>query len=319
MSWWLRPYLLAWLLAVGLSLGCLVLLMLDHLVRGRWGDAIRPLLAAGARCLPVCSLAFIPIALWPEALYPWTDRTLMASVPDLQHKAWYLSEAGFAIRSAGALLSWSGFALWLTRSRERRRGVAAGGLVVIFLSATVAAVDWVASLEPHFSSSAFGLALLTGWINIALAAVIVIAVIRTPLRPSTAHDLGNLLLATLLLWAYIGFTQWLLVWSADLPEEVDWYLPRREYPWSIVVSIVVVVRLASGLIALLMRPIKRSPVALAIVAIALIVGYVLELYWYVYPSLATVAFGWLDVLLPLLVLVIWPILPLRAARELHDG
>ncbi len=317
----LRAWLLAWLLAVGLGLGCLILLMLDHLVRGRWGDAVRPALESGARSLLWWSLGFVPIVLGVERLYPWTDVARMASDPVLQHKAAYLSEGGFAIRGVVCLLGWSGLALALTQSPGRRRGVAAFGLIFVFSSMTVVAVDWVASLEPRFSSSAFGLALLTGQIVAALAMANVIAAVCVRLRPAVAHDLGNLSLATLLLWAYIAFTQFLLVWSADLPSQSAWYLARGSGPWLWVIVTIVLVRLGVCLPALLLRPVKRNPRWLALVGLALIVSAVLELYWFVIPGAGAPHFGWLDIVIPVVALMLWPSGPTRAMhrRGVGDG
>jgi len=319
----LRAYLIAWLLGLGLSLGCLVILLLHHLVGGRWGASLRPTLEAGARGLWIWALAFVPLALGVGSLYAWTDRALMAADPVLAHKSWYLCSAGYALRSLASLALWSTLALVLThrsRAGDTRPGLAVVGLLVLFPSVTISATDWLASLDPHFSSSMFGLYALIGQILAGLAAAIVLADARKLPGPEASSDHAKLLLTALMLWAYIAFSHYLLVWSADLPAQAAWYLDRRAQPWSALMTTVVIARVGLALPALLLSAIKRHPRRLALVAGALLLTYVIELVWLVLPAEGPVALPtmtWLDLVLPLVAALGWAKLTDKLEARTH--
>ncbi|PRQ06917.1 hypothetical protein [Enhygromyxa salina] len=307
-----RAWLIGWQLGLGLSLGCLVVLMLHQLVDGRWNRPILPLLEGGARSLPVWALGLIPIALGTEAVYPWTGVEFQ--------DATYLHTRGFVVRSVVTLSIWSGLALALTRApRRRRQGLSAVGLIAVFISGTVSTIDWLSSLDPGFSSSMFGLYVLITRVVAALCIVVVLAVRRGELEPELAHDLGTLLLSATLLWAYISFSQFLLVWSADLPGQAAWYLARNHGPWLALICVVAGVSLLIAIPALLMRAVKRHPARLASVAALLLVAHLLELYWLVLPAapLADAAlpvFGWLDAVIPAAVAAAWVALTRALSR-----
>ncbi|PCC72107.1 hypothetical protein SAMN02745121_01316 [Nannocystis exedens] len=299
----LHAWLLAWLLWLGVALGAFVFLCIHHLVRGRWGDIVRPLLAAMTRTLPLLALLFLPIALDLDVLYPWTDREWLQAGPLRAAKAAYLDPSFFLARAVVILVAWSALASRLARP-GRRPGLAALALVVFFVTITIAAVDWVLSLDPDMSTSAFGLALATGD-AVAGWSVVVIAVALVHGRsararlvvPERAQQLGTLLFAALMLWAYIAFTQFLLVWGADLPREVGWFLPRIHGDWGGVAWALVGLHFAVPFVLLLQRPIKRALPRLAAVATWLLLMHAVELLWLVVPSRA-LPLGWLDLAVP---------------------
>lgn len=306
----LHAWLLAWLLWLGVALGALVFLCIHHLVRGRWGATVRPVLAAMTRTLPLLALLFLPIALDLDVLYPWTDLEWLQAGPLRAAKAAYLDADFFLARAAVILVVWSVLALRLARP-ERRPGLAALALVVFFATVTIAAVDWVLSLDPDMSTSAFGLALATGDAVAGWSAVVIAVALvhgrsaRAPLVvPERAQQLGTLLFAALMLWAYIAFTQYLLVWGADLPREVGWFLPRIHGDWGLVAWALVGLHFAVPFVLLLQRPIKRSPARLAAVAAFLLSMHYVELLWLVVPSRG-LPLGWLDLAVPLGLGALW--------------
>lgn len=301
----LHAWLLAWLLWLGVALGAFVFLCIHHLVRGRWGATVRPLLAAMTRTLPLLALLFLPIALDLDVLYPWTDLAWLQAGPLRAAKAAYLDEAFFLARAAVILVAWSVLASRLARPGRRRPGLAALALVIFFATVTIAAVDWILSLDPDMSTSAFGLALATGDAVAGWSAVVIAVALvhgrsaHAPLVvPERAQQLGTLLFAALMLWAYIAFTQYLLVWGADLPREVGWFLPRLHGDWGRVAWSLVGLHFAVPFVLLLQRPIKRHPARLAAVAALLLSMHYVELLWLVVPSRG-LPLGWLDLAVPL--------------------
>lgn len=310
----LRAYLIGWLLWLGVALGAFSWLCVHHLVGGRWGAAIRPSLAAACETLPALAVLFVPIALGASAIFPWTDAAFLHATPLRAAKAAYLDEPFFLARSAVALALWSGLGVALARAGDRLRpGLAAFGLIFYFLSVTTGAVDWVLSLDPGTSSSAFGLNLALGNAVAGLAAVIVVAAVRpgrTPLPVERVHELGTLLFASVMLWAYVAFTQYLLVWAADLPRQSAWYLARVRGPFMALAVALVALHFAAPFVLLLFRPIKRRLLWLAVIAGGLVVMHLVELCWWILPARALVPDGraivhWLDVIVPLGLFVPW--------------
>jgi len=301
----LRAWLIAWLLWLGVALGAFSFLCVSHLVRGRWGAVVGPLLVAATRTIPLLALMFLPIALGLDHLYPWTDSAWLMAGPLRAAKAAYLDAPFFVARAVVILVAWSVLALRLAGARRRAPGLAAFALVVYFLTVTIAAVDWVLSLDPDMSTSAFGLAVATGDAVAGWSAVVIaVALVQgrgahAPLIPrERVQELGTLLFVALMLWGYIAFTQFLLVWGADLPREVQWYVQRIHGDWGVVAWALVGLHFAVPFVALLMRPIKRVAARLAVVAALLLLMHAVELVWLIVPSFPG-SLGWLDVAAPI--------------------
>lgn len=313
----LRAYLLGWSLWLGVALGAFMFLCVHHLVGGRWGAAIRPPLAAACETLPLLALLFVPIALGVRAIFPWADDAFMQATPLRAAKAAYFDGGLFLARSATALALWSvlGFMLARVRPGRLRPGLAALGLVVYFLTITTASVDWILSLDPDMSTSAFGLDIAMGNAVAGLAVVVLTAAVlagrgpRAPRLPSDrVHDLGTLLFASVMLWAYVAFSQYLLVWAGDLPRESAWYLARLRGPWLWTGWSLVALHFAAPFLLLLFRPIKRSLPSLAALAAGLVAMHFVELCWLMLPARALVAgaaFHWLDIVVPLALAALW--------------
>ena len=343
-----RAYLVAYLFWSGLSLGCLALLMLHHVVGGAWGAMIRRVLEAGTRTLPLMLVLFVPLLYGLTTLYSWSRPEVVAHDVLLQHKSGYLNVPFFVQRAAAY------FAIWLivmfflnhwSRQQEqvagapqerpvqrRLRLLSAPGLMLYVLTVTFAAVDWVMSLEPHWYSTLYGVLILVGQMLAALALAIVLIThlaeappVSTVLTPQHLHDLGNLLLAFVMLWAYIGFSQFLIIWAGNLPEEVPWYIHRTQGGWEWLGRFVLLLHFGLPFVVLLSRTSKRRAQVLGRLAAGLLMMHLLELFWLVLPAFSPswLVIHWLDVGLPIgmgglwMAVFVWQ-LQRRALLPLHD-
>ena len=319
-----RAYLVAYLFWSGLSLGCLALLMLHHLVGGAWGAMIRRLLEAGTRTLPLMVVLFVPLLYGLTTLYSWSQPEVVAHDGLLQHKRVYLNVPFFLQRAAVYFAIWLIVMFFLNhwsrqqeqvagasqehRVQRRLRLLSAPGLVLYVLTVTFAAVDWIMSLEPHWYSTLYGVVILVGQILAALALAIVLITqlaevppVSTVLTPQHLHDLGNLLLAFVMFWAYIAFSQFLIIWSGNLPEEVSWYIHRTQGGWEWLGGLVFLLHFGLPFVVLLSRTSKRRAQVLWRIAAGLLGLHLLELFWLVLPAFypSTLAIHWLDVGLPI--------------------
>lgn len=320
-----RAYLVAFLYWMGIALGCLALLMLHHLVNGTWGFAVQRLFAAGARTLPLMAVLFLPLIFGITYLYPWSVQDAAAGEELLLQKSLYLNVPFFLIRAAIYFIVWIGLAFTITRwsycndvvGEEallwRTQRLSAFGLIFFVVTASLAAIDWSMSLEPNWFSSVYG------WLFIAREALgalaLAIAILgllwrRPPLSgivtPRLLNDLGNLLLALLLTWAYLAFIQYLVIWYGNIPEEVVWYAKRTVAGWQWVALSLVVLHLAMPAVLLLFRENKRRMVILSAIAGLIVLMRLADIFWVVMPSfLLILSFHWLDIVLPVALGGLW--------------
>ena len=342
MQQFFHSYLIAYLFWLGIAAGCLPLLMLHHLVGGAWGFVIRRNLEAGTRTLPLMLLLFLPILLGVHSLYEWSHPEVVASQPVLQAKQAYLNVPFFIARAAVYFVAWMAFAFFLNRwSAEqdatgnpllmrRFQLFSAAGILVYSLTVTFASIDWGMSLEQHWFSTIYGMLFIVGQTLAALACVTAIAVRLSDAPPVSDHvsphvfqDLGNLLLAFVMLWAYVSFSQYLIIWSGNLPEEIPWYLHRGTNGWQWVAAVLALFHFAVPFILLLGRGNKRNKKILASVAVAILLMRWVDIYWLIAPAFVTaVRIHVFDVLLFAVIGGIWlyvfrnqllkrPLLPLR--------
>ena len=232
----LAAYLGAWWFVAGALLGGLGNVWLHGMTGGRWGDVIRPPLLRAARWLPLVCLLYVPALFGVRWLYPWANAAggTSASV-GFQH--WWLQPGFFIGRGLVYLVCWSVLALVETRARHRSPGRAAACLLVYVFTVSLAGIDWIMSLQPTWYSSIFGWLLVTGQMlsGMALAILLVNRKAERPLLP----DYGNLLLMYVMSWAYLAYVQYLIIWAADLPHEIGWYLIRQDAPWRYVAWLLV--------------------------------------------------------------------------------
>jgi len=351
-----RAYLSAYLLVLGLGLGSMVVLMIYHLTGGAWGFLLRRTLEAAARTLPLLALLFIPIGFGLAELYPWARPEAVEASKNLQHKAIYLNVPFVCVRAALFFVLWIGTALllnvWSRRQdhqdsphlAERMAGLSGPGLVIYGLCITFASVDWVMSLQPEFHSTIFAPIIASGQLLSAFAVAVITftwlaegpPVVEFVARESL-NDIGNLLFTFLVIWAYMVFFQFMLIWIANLPREVAWYLPRSQGGWIWVTWALVVFHLIVPFFLLLSRDVKRNPTALAQVAGLILVTQLAFDYWQVQPNFSGTGLAdhWMDFLMPVGLGGLWlanflwelpryPLLPLRdlnqeAATHLREG
>ena len=321
-----RSYLWSYLFIVGVSVGSLAWLMLQYLTGGAWGVVIRRPCEAAARTLPLVALMFLPIVIGIPNLYPWSHAKVVAADEILQHKQPYLNVPFFLIRAAAYFAGWILLSRLLNRwsAREDREGsaevhgkmaaVSGPGLIFWGFSVTFMSVDWVQSLDPHWFSTMFGMLFMAGQGLSSMAFLIALLVLlsrRPPmsgiLTPRHLHDLGKLLLALVMVWAYFSFSQFLIIWAGNLPDEIPWYLDRLRGGWQYVALALVIGHFALPFALLLSRDLKRNFKLLAGIAICVLFMRMVDLYWLVAPDFRKGRFGlsWMDITAPIGIGGIW--------------
>lgn len=315
-----HSYLVAFVFWTGVALGCMAILMLQHLTGGAWGLVIRRVLESASRTIPLMLILFIPLAIGMSYLYEWIhpDHLQDAERKVIEGKAPYLNVTFFLIRAAVYFTIWIVLSYFLNkwsveqdqtadRSLLRRFRMLSGpGIVLFVLTTTFAAIDWVMSLDATWSSTIFGLIFVASWALSGFAfmiAVMAVLVNRRPLAgvvaPAHFHDLGKLLLAFVMLWAYFDFSQFLIIWSGNLPEEARWYLHRMYGFWGFIALAVIILHFALPFVMLLSRDLKRSARLLAIVAGLVFIMRFIDLFWLIEPEFYRRGFHirwmWMDV------------------------
>jgi len=286
----------AWLSAVfaalGWPLGSIALLMIHPLTGGRWGEAVRVPLLLGVATLPLVLLAYLPVAFVFPALYPWVHHDVAQTL----YNSWYLNVGFFTGRGLLYVVVWLGLA-WVALLGGLGRGglarrCAPPGLILLAVTATFAALDLTASLDPEYNSSIYGMLTGTGMVLFALSIALLLAVPAA--RGEARDELGKLLLALCLLWAYLDFMQMLVVWSSNLSHDAPWMECRFQGFWGWAFGTTSVLH---GFVALLLLAVPRFRRIDAVVmglAAALLAAHLVRSWWLVLPE-AHREPGWLDV------------------------
>jgi hypothetical protein len=306
-----EAWLPTWLFLLGIALGAMASVMIHELTGGEWGKVLRPVLEASMLTLPLVALLAVPLAFGLPHLFPWA-RADAASDELLQARRWFLNTPGFVVRNIVWLVVWSALALMLAArlpdrtesGRRAARRISVAGLLIYLGSVTIAAYDWIASLVPDWASTAIGLRLGAAQFVAAFAFAVTFAALRARARhaepqatPGDYRDFGNLLLTFTLMWAYIAFTQYLIVWGEDLSSEISWYYPRARTTWVWLGMAVVALEFALPVVAMLFRSVKMRAAPLATICALALVGQWLDCVWLTLPSMRTAGFAlhWLDV------------------------
>jgi hypothetical protein len=313
---------------VGISLGCLAISMLGHLSGGDWQVVIRRVLEASARVLPV-PLIFLFVLLLSggmSTLYEWSHPEVMQADPVLKLKEAYLNPKAFYGRLALYSVIWIGLAYWLSSLSRRQdqtqdlslisrmKMISAPGLILYVLSLTFASVDWLMSLQPHWFSTIFGFYLVASQGLAGFAFLIVIAVLLSRsgtmegiYQPRHFHDWGKLLFAFVMIWMYFSYSQWLITWAGNLPEEISFFLARIRGGFGLLTLLIVIFHFVVPFSLLLSRDLKRNGRALVLVAGTLLAMRWVELFWQVEPAFHEkhAANDWLYVAVPLLIGGVW--------------
>jgi hypothetical protein len=302
-----RAYLVGFMLWLGVALGGMALLMISRLTGGAWADQLRPVLESATQTLPLVAALFLPVLIGLHAIYPWPAQDYFGDNPEalkgLQFKIVYLSTPFFVGRAVAYLVIWNVLGLLLVRGLRnlgptptlhqlrRLRAVSAVGLGVYGLTVTFAVIDWTMSLDPKWFSTIYGAMLAVGQLLAGMAFAVAVTVLPFTRRPRSEgphpqvlNDLGNLMLTFTMLWAYMAFSQFLLVWSGNLPEEIVWYLPRLNNGWQWFALAVLVFQFVVPFCLLLSRHNKRQPRYLVTVALIALAMRPVDLFWVIAPS-----------------------------------
>lgn len=319
-----ESFLIGVLFCTGVSLGALGILSLHHLTGGPWGYPIRPILEPMAEGLLACALGFVPVLLNLDATYVWAHGDERAHWPAF--KAAYLSPGSFTLRTAVYFVLWLALTLFLaTRSRpqpgraiytepDRRQPLAVVGMISVVLGGTFAAVDWIMSLDPHWFSTGFGLYVLVGFAQSAfvLATIMTYALATageetSDVPPQAVRDLGNLTLVFVMVWAYLGFAQYLIIWSGNMTDDIGWFIPRQRGFWGILALALILLQFFLPFLLLFSGRFKQNFGALAKLAGFLLVMRFVEMLWLVVPSLHREGrtLHWLDAVVPLAFGALW--------------
>ncbi|MFN2632521.1 MAG: hypothetical protein ABR610_03810 [Thermoanaerobaculia bacterium] len=319
-------YLFACMFCLGLALGCQAVLMLNHVTGGAWGIPIRRSLEAGTRTLPVVAALFLPLLPGLRSLYEWARPEDVAHDAILRHKQLYLNTGFFLARTVICFAAWMAFAFFLNRwSREQderpTRGLSrrlqllsSAGLVVYGLTITFFSIDWVMSLEPHWYSTMYGVLFIAGQALSGFAFVIALTVVLARYPPLSGfinrkhfHDLGKLMLAFVMFWAYVSFSQYLIIWAGNLPEEIPWYLRRLQGGWGWFGMALILFHFVLPFLLLLPATANRNPRILSSVALLVVFMRFVDVFWLVRPAATPGHFTlrWMDVAAPVGILGIW--------------
>jgi hypothetical protein len=334
----LHSWLIGFVFCLGLTLGSLALLMLQHMSGGQWGLVSRRIFEAGTRNLPFVALMFLPILFGLPTIFEWA-RPEAATNVIIQAKAGYLNPTFFIVRAAIYFGFWMLLVVLLNKwSAEQDRGqgttpadsvrfrtVSAPGLLFLVLTVTFASIDWIMSLDPEWFSTIFGLLTIAGWgLTTFALTVIVLSMLERAgagsgiLKPRHFHDLGKLMLAFTMLWAYLSFSQFLIIWSGNLPEEIPWYVVRTTGSWGYVAIALVVGHFMLPFTLLLSQDLKKRPKMLARVAFFIICMRLLDLIWLVEPTFrpgTAFPIHWMDLAVPLGLAGVWLFLFARNLRS----
>jgi hypothetical protein len=309
-------WLAAFLFFLSLALGALYFVLIHYATQAGWGIVVRRLAENTMGTLPLFALLFVPVLLGMTDLFPWIQGIAEGKDHVLVGKAPYLNTSFFVGRAVAYFALWSAIALfYLRRSRRQdatREAALSVGLrrfsgpavIVLALTQTFAAVDWIMSLDPYWYSTIFGVYWFAGsFVSFfALMTLMVVALRRAGLMTEIVglehfHDLGKLLFAFTVFWAYIGFSQYFLIWYGNIPEETIFFRHRLVGSWSAVSFLLAAGHFVVPFFFFMPRTIKRKPALLAAGAAWMLAMHWVDVYWLVMPALHPegVTISWLDV------------------------
>ena len=308
-QWFLNPtqffrsWVIGFLFTFALGLGSLACLMLQYMSGGAWGMVIRRQLEAGTRTIPFVTILFIPLLFGIHNLYEWADPVKVAHDPVIREKSGYLNVQWWIIRAAIVFAIWNIYAFVLNRfsaeeestgspiASKRMMGWSGIGLVIYVFSLTCAGTDWIMSMNVHWFSTIYGLILLGGQGLTVISLALITTTLLMKEQPLAGvitkrhlHDLGKLLFMFTLFWTYVSFSQLVIIWSGNLPEEITWYIDRMNGGWEYVGAILLFLQWMLPFLILLSQNIKRNPRTIRIMAIWVLTVRVADTIWLVEPN-----------------------------------
>jgi hypothetical protein len=298
-----RSYLLAFVFWIGLPLGCTAILMLHYLIGGTWGFPLRRPLESGTKTFFLMAVLVLPILFRLPVLYNWADPSKVQADALLQYKHFYLNVPFFVLRTVIYFSAWLLLTYLLNKwSRQqdetgdaeltnRIQSLCGPGLVIYGLTVTFASIDWVMSLEPHWTSTIYGMIFMVSQALAAMSMLTVTVIFLSTekslsglVKPHLLNDYGNLLLTFTMLWAYLSFSQFLIIWGGNLREEIPWYMTRARGGWTAVALILIIFHFAVPFLLLLTRFAKRRAEILRWLAAGLIVMSLVDIFWLTVPA-----------------------------------
>lgn len=298
-----QSYLFAFLFWAGFPIGGLGILLLNNVVGGKWGVTIRRYLEASARTMPLIAAFFLIILLGTKDIYGWATQANVAANEFLKHKAGYLNFWGFTLRTAFNFALWLFFVWRLTKLsdeqdltgdptiKDKLRKFSAPALLVFVLSVTVAYIDWIMSVDNQFYSTVFGGMVLIANVQSTFALSIMALILTSEgdrfqnrVNAPILHDLGKLLFAFTIFWTYLSASQLIIIWPANLPQEITWYLDRTDGFWKAIATFVGLTMFAIPFLALLSQSRKKDPRRLIRVTLWIIVVNAIYMFWLVEPT-----------------------------------
>ena len=327
-----RAYLLGFMCWLGVALGSMAILMIRHLTGGGWGMVIRRILGAAMRTVPLLAVLFIPmivavlqhhVYIWAKPLDQVADKHLRDHLADITKT--YLTTNGFIVRAIIYFAIWNLLSYLLSHwskqtdragapdNTERFKAVAGPGLILYGFTISFAAIDWVMSLDPSWISTIFGLIILIGEVLSAMCFAVVVERIlydykpmSEVLRPDFVHDHGKWMITFVMVWAYFSFSQWLIIWAGNLPNEISFYLKRLSFGWGWIGLFLALFHFCVPFAILLSRPLKRNIRKLVWVAVWLIFMRYVDLFWIIEPNFSkafTITIA--DIVVPIAIGGLW--------------
>jgi len=281
-----QSYLFGYLVWIQISLGSLCILLIFHMTGGAWGELSYPPIRAASKTFWILAILLIPVIAGLSRTHIWANPAEVAKNVHLQHKHLYLNVPFFVVRQIIYFATWMYFGLRTSRK------FSPGGMVAMGITITFAGVDWSMSLQPEWYSTVYGMLLFSADCLSAFAFAIISLMILAQtgkldarqFKPKALSDLGNLLLAFTMIWAYLSYFQYLIIWCGNLPDEAIWYLPRINGGWQYVIGLIALFQLAAPFLLLLSKPLKRNIFSLGAIASLTLVFRFVDTFWWIAPA-----------------------------------
>ena len=315
----LLNYLMAYMFILSIGIGALLLIALEYVGGADWSVPIRRVVEFLAAIIIFLPILVLPLIFNIHDIFHWAHKDIAAADEILKGKSPYLNETFFIIRVFAVLAIWGLFYFLLIRNSNTqdktkdqlltKKNIILSAIFIPFfaITITITAVDWLMSLEPHWFSTIFGVYFFSGSVVASLAAVTLFVVKLKEngyMHPKLVDDhlfsLGALQFAFINFWAYIAFSQYLLIWYANLPEENFWFLHRWENGWQYLSILLIITHFIVPYAALLSQPAKMDPKRLKFISVWILFAHFIDLYWLVMPNMKGYYFSWIDIIVPLL-------------------
>jgi hypothetical protein len=312
-------YLMAYMFILSIGIGSLLLIALEYVGGADWSVPIRRVVEFLSSIIIFLPILVLPLIFSIHDIFHWAHKDVVVTDAILKGKSPYLNETFFIIRVFAVLAIWGLFYFLLIRNsneqdKSRDQSLTKKNIIlsaifipVFAITITITAVDWLMSLEPHWFSTIFGVYFFASSVVASLAAITLFVVFlkeKGYMHPKLVDDhlfsLGALQFAFINFWAYIAFSQYLLIWYANLPEENFWFLHRWQNGWQYLSILLIITHFIIPYAALLSQPSKMDPKRLKFVSIWILFAHFIDLYWLVMPNMKGYYFSWIDIVVPLI-------------------